>query len=242
VRPYLRKETQGYVPAFFAVNYVMQYAAENNIYPVKPDFFRYELDTIIIHKYTNLSTLASVLQLPVSQIKFLNPTFRQAIIPASENGYPLLLPKDKIGIFLTHQESIYDLGKEKVNDAYAKQTEIMKGVEKTHRIRRGETLGGIASRYRVRISDLRDWNGIRGNLIREGQTLIVYSRTATKSKSTSKSTVTASDGKGKYHVVEAGDTLWDIAKKNGISVGKLRQLNNINNHYHLKIGSKLKIG
>lgn len=242
VRPYLRRETQGYVPAFFAVNYVMQNASENNIYPVKPDFFRYELDTIVIHKYTNLNTLASVLQIPVEQVKFLNPTFRQAIIPASKKGYPLLLPKEKIGIFLTHQESIYDLGKEKVNDAYAKQTEIMKGVRKTHRIKRGETLGGIAARYRVRVSDLRDWNGIRGNLIREGQNLIVYSRTATKSKSSSKSTVAATDGKGRYHVIQAGDTLWDIAKKNGITVGKLKQLNNINNHYNLKIGSKLKIG
>ncbi len=242
VRPYLRRETQGYVPAFFAVNYVMQHAADHNIYPVKPAFFNYELDTVVVSKHTNLNTLASVLKIPAEQLRFLNPTYRQGIIPQTKDGLILTLPKEKIGIFLTHQESIYELGKEKVNEAYAKQSEIMKDVRRTHRVKYGETLGGIAGRYRVRVSDLRDWNGIRGNLIREGQNLVVYSRTAAKPKSTATASVSSSSGKGRYHVVQAGDTLWDIAKKNGISVTELKRLNNINNHYNLKIGSKLKIG
>ena len=241
VRPFLRRETQGYVPAFFAVTYIMNYASENNIYPVKPTFFNYELDTVVVKKHTNLRTLASVLQIPYEQVKFLNPRFRLDIIPETKDGIPFILPKEKIGIFLTNQESIYELDKEKVNDAYANQDEIMKDVRRTHKIRRGETLGGIAARYRVRVSDLRDWNGIRGNLIREGQTLVVYSRTAAPNKSSSSSTVASAKG-GRYHVVQAGDTLWDIAKKNGITVSKLKQLNNINDHYRLKIGIKLRIG
>jgi membrane-bound lytic murein transglycosylase D len=242
VRPFLRQETQGYVPAFFAVNYAMNYASENNVYPIKPDFFDYELDTVVIRKQTNLKTLASVLQFPYAQLQFLNPTFRQDILPETKDGLSLTLPKEKIGIFLTHQESIYDLGKEAVNDAYAKQEEIMKDQRNVHVVRNGETLGGIASRYRCRVSDLRDWNGIRGNLIRIGQKLVVYSQVASKPQDISKTTLAASDGKGRYHTIQAGDTLWDIARKNGISVEKLKELNNISNHYRLKIGSKLKIG
>ena len=242
VRPFLRKETQGYVPAFFAVNYAMNYASENNVYPIKPSFFDYELDTIIVYKQTNLKTLASVLRLPYEQIQFLNPTFRHDILPETKGGLSLTLPKEKIGIFLTHQESIYDLGKEIVNDAYAKQDEIMKDQRNVHVVRSGETLGGIAARYRCRVSDLRDWNGIRGNLIRVGQKLVVYSQVASKPSTSSQTAVAASDGKGRYHTVQAGDTLWDIAKKNGLSVGKLKELNNISNDYRLKIGSKLKIG
>jgi LysM repeat protein len=78
-------------------------------------------------------------------------------------------------------------------------------------------------------------------LIREGQNLVYYSRTAAPQKSSSTTTVSSSSG-NRYHVVQAGDTLWDIAKKNGISVEKLKALNNISNHYNLKIGTKLKIG
>ena len=70
----------------------------------------------------------------------------------------------------------------------------------------------------------------------------VYSQVASKPSTSSQTTVAASDGKGRYHTVQAGDTLWDIAKKNGLSVGKLKELNNISNDYRLKIGSKLKIG
>ncbi|MFM1876487.1 MAG: hypothetical protein RL266_2224 [Bacteroidota bacterium] len=241
IRPFLRQETQGYVPAFFAVNYMMSYAAENNIYPVKPAFFSYELDTVVVKKYTNLKTLAAVLQIPLGQVQFLNPRFRQDIIPETKEGLTMILPVEKIGVYLSNQESIYELDKPVVNDAYANQTEIMKDVRRTHKVRSGETLGGIAAKYRVRVNDLRDWNGIRGNLIREGQTLVYYSRTAAAPASSSTSTVSSSTG-DRYHVVQAGDTLWDIAKRNGISVDKLKELNNINNHYTLKIGTKLRIG
>lgn len=241
LRPYLRRETQGYVPAFFAVNYAMNYAAENNVYPVHPEFFHHELDTVVVKKETSLITLSSVLQLPYAQVKFLNPRFRHDIVPATTEGLPIILPKDKVGIFLSNQEAIYKLGEQPVNPAYANQDEIMQDVRRTHKVQRGETLGGIAARYRVRVDDLRDWNGINGNLIREGQSLIVYSRTAAAPATTSTATVSESSG-GRYHVVQAGDTLWDIAKRNGITVDKLKELNNISNHYTLKIGTKLKVG
>lgn len=240
VRPYLRKETQGYVPAFFAVNYIMNYASENNIYPVKPTFFSYELDTVVVKKHTSLITLASVLQIPYPELKFLNPRFRQDIIPQTAEGIPIIMPREKVGVFLSNQESIYELDEEKVSDAYANQDEIMKGVRRVHKVQRGETLGGIAGRYRVRVDDIRYWNGIRGNLIREGQNLVIYSRSAAPAHTSSTSSVAASTG-DRYHVVQAGDTLWDIAKKNGITVDKLKELNNISNHYHLKIGTKLRI-
>lgn len=242
VRPFLSRETQGYVPAFFAVNYVMTHAAEHNIYPVKPDFFSFELDTVMVHRYTDLITLSSVLHIPYSQVKFLNPIYKQSVIPKTKEGLPLVLPKKKMGVFVFNQESIYNLGEKKVNPAYANQTEIMKEVRKPHRVKYGETLGGIAARYRCRVSDLRDWNGIRGNLIREGQRLVVYSRVATKPTTTSTSAVTTVTKGDRYHVVQRGDTLWDIAKRNGITVAKLKELNRISNHYKLKIGSKLKIG
>ncbi len=243
VRPYLSQETQGYVPAFIAVNYVMKHAADHNIYPVKPEFFSYELDTVIVRRHTSLSTLASVLQIPLEQLQFLNPIFKHDIIPETTQGISLVLPKKKIGLYLSNIEDIYDLGEPKVNPAFANQGEIMKEVRKTHKVRSGETLSGIAARYRVNVSDLRDWNNIRGNLIREGQDLIVYAQTAAAGGTTASSSVSEKrPGDARYHIVQPGDTLWDIAKKNGMSVDELKEMNNISGHYQLKIGVKLKIG
>lgn len=243
LRPYLRQETQGYVPAFMAVNYVMRYAAENNVYPVKPKFFSYELDTVVVKKQTDLTILSSVLQIPYEEMTFLNPMYRHNIVPATDEGMSIIMPKDKVGVFLSNQKEIYSVGNEAPNMAFANQGEIMKETRKTHKVQYGETLSGIAARYRVNVNDLRDWNGIRGNLIREGQTLVMYTQTASPSQSTSTATVAEAPDKGaRYHVVQAGDTLWGIAKNHGISVEKLKELNNISNHYQLKIGTKLKIG
>jgi membrane-bound lytic murein transglycosylase D len=243
VRPYLSKETQGYVPAFIAVNYMMKHAADHNIYPSKPAFFSYELDTVIVRRETNLSTLAAVLQMPKEELTFLNPIFKHDILPETSKGIPLVLPKKKIGLYLSNLEDFYAVTEPKVNEAFANQGEIMKEVKKTHTVKSGETLSGIAARYRVSVSDLRDWNKLRSNTINIGQNLVVYAQTVAKSGSTASSTVSEKPaGEARYYIVRLGDTLWDIAKKNGMSVDQLKELNNITGNYQLKIGVKLKIG
>jgi membrane-bound lytic murein transglycosylase D len=243
VRPYLPQETQGYVPAFIAVNYMMKHAADHNIYPVKPDFFAFEIDTVMVHKQTKLSTVAALLQMSKEQLQFLNPIYKHDILPETAKGLPLALPKKKIGLYLSNLEDFYEITEPKVNEAYANQAEIMKEVRKTHHVKSGETLSGIAARYRVSVSDLRTWNKIQGSTINIGQNLVVYAQTAAPSSSTSSSTISEKPkGEARYYVVQQGDTLWDIAKKNGMSVDQLKELNNITGTYQLKIGDKLKIG
>ena len=240
VRPFLPRETRGYVPAFIAVNYVMNYAKEHKIYPEAPDYFFAETDTVMVTKRLDLYSLSAMLNVPLDEITFLNPMYRRHVIPPTKDGYPLVLPKDKIGVFVSNEDDIYKMDEEDVNLAYADQNNLMAETRKTHKVRYGETLGGIASKYRCRVSELRDWNGIRGNMIREGQRLVVYSQVGT-AKTASSSKKSGPTPKG-YHTVRKGDTLWGIAKNNGVSVSKLLKLNNISSNTTLKVGSRLKIG
>ncbi len=243
LRPYLPEETQGYVPAFIAVNYMMKHAADHNIYPQKPAFFDYELDTVMVRKQTNLNTLAALLQMPKEELMFLNPIFKQHILPETTKGIALVLPKKKVGLFLSNLEDFYEVIETKVVETVANPVEITKEVKKTHKVKSGETLSGIAARYRVSISDLRTWNKLRGNTINIGQTLVVYAQTAAAGNSTSSATVSDKPkSEAHYYTVRSGDTLWDIAKKNGMTVDQLKELNNITGNYQLKIGDKLKIG
>lgn len=242
VRPYLTQETQGYVPAFIAVNYVMTHAADHNIYPEKPLYMSYELDSVIIRKHTNLMTLASVLQIPYDHIEFLNPIYKQPIIPETKDGLPLVLPKKKIGLYLSNQDAFYEVGEPRVNQAFEKQAELMTEVQKTHRVKSGDNLSNIAARYRVSVADLRAWNNIKGNLIHVGDNLKIKTLTASKPSSSAGATVSERpEGASRYYVVKAGDTLWEIAKKNELTLAQLKEMNDLSDSYVLKIGAKLKV-
>jgi membrane-bound lytic murein transglycosylase D len=181
-----------------------------------------------------------MLNIPVDELTFLNPMYRRHVIPPTKDGYPLVIPKEKIGVFLTNEKAVYEMGQEDLNLAFANQNNLMAETRKTHKVRYGETLGGIASKYRCRVSELRDWNGIRGNLIREGQRLVVYSKQRTASTTASSKTSTPTP-KG-FHTVKKGDTLWGIAKNTGVTISQLLKLNNISSNATLKVGSRLKIG
>lgn len=105
-----------------------------------------------------------------------------------------------------------------------------------HTVRRGESLGIIASRYGMGISQLRAWNNLRGNTIYPGQKLSVKAGTA-------KTAVTASSKSSSsksVHVVRSGDSLWTIAKEYGTSVDKLKQLNGLSSS-RLKINQRLRV-
>lgn len=106
----------------------------------------------------------------------------------------------------------------------------------THTVKSGENLGLIAKKYKCTVTDLKEWNGIQGSVIKPGQKLRVYQ----PAEETAQNTVT--EGKFLIHTVRNGDTLWDIAREyDGVTVDQIKSLNHLNNASRIKPGQKLKI-
>jgi len=106
----------------------------------------------------------------------------------------------------------------------------------SHRVRRGEVLGKIAERYGVRVSSIRSWNGIRGNMIRSGQTLKMY----TNKPYVAQSEVAGSSGKLTY-TIRSGDSWWRIAQRYGVSINQLKEWNPNINGNGLRPGQRLAL-
>ncbi|MBI2279830.1 MAG: lytic transglycosylase domain-containing protein [Bacteroidetes bacterium] len=104
---FLPRETSGYVPAFMAVNYVMSYAEEHNIQAVKPDVSCFKVDTVGVNYHVSFTQLSEALDIPVEYLEYINPTYKHNYIPATGKANTLCLPADKIGLFLTNEETIF---------------------------------------------------------------------------------------------------------------------------------------
>ena len=177
IYPFLPRETRGYVPGFIAANYVMTYYCEHGICPMESQLPT-TTDTIHINKDLHLQQVASVCNLDIDQLRSLNPQYKKDIIPGNSKVYALNLPNNTASLFIEREDSIYAFDAKKylskrrtvaVNEA--KVSSISNKNAKYHKIRRGDTLGGIARRYGVKVSQLRSLNGIRGNNITAGKTL-----------------------------------------------------------------------
>lgn len=177
---YLPKETRGYVPAFIAANYIMTYYCEHGICPMDAELPA-ATDTILIHKDLHLQQVAEVCNIDMDQLRSLNPQYKRDVIPGNSEMAALRLPNNMVSAFIDRQDSIYAykageyLKKRKA--VAIKEARNSKGGSASaggavyHKIRRGDTLGGIAARYHVSINQLRRLNGIKGNNIRAGKSL-----------------------------------------------------------------------
>ncbi len=109
IKQFLPKETQGYVPAFIAVVYVMNYATEHNIYPVAPSIFSEDIDTIMVKQKLTFEKISEFLNIPLDMVTYLNPCYKEGVIPAFlTDKYPLRLPKKYMGPFMVNEDSIYN--------------------------------------------------------------------------------------------------------------------------------------
>ncbi|MFB6307138.1 MAG: transglycosylase SLT domain-containing protein, partial [Flavobacteriales bacterium] len=163
LRPHLPRETRGYVPAFIAVNYIMNYSAEHNLYPIQPDMRYFEFDTIHVKEPVTFKGLHELMNIPYKTLEFLNPKYKRGKIP--EGNKILRLPKDQIGTFLANEDSIYE---------YEPKPDIVNGFivkqkAEYHRVRSGENLGVIANKYNCSVRQIMQWNNKRSTRIHPGQ-------------------------------------------------------------------------
>ena len=239
--PYLPRETRGYVPAFIAVNYVMNYPAEHNICPLDPGIIKNGTDTVMVHDALHFDQLNEMLGIPMEDIKFFNPQYTKSIIPATDKK-PLMLriPEKYVGEYIDHEKELYTF-KTKSGIDKEKMQEQMKQISdrSVHIVKKGETLSGIAKKYHVGVKQLRSWNNLKSDNLRIGQKLIVYSSGAPMAQAGNSKPVERSTTQT-THVVKSGETLGKIAQKYKCTVTDLKKWNNLKSNT-ITVGQKLKV-
>jgi membrane-bound lytic murein transglycosylase D len=260
LRPYLPAETNGYVPAFIAVNYVMNHAAEHNLYLTPPKYYHNDLDTVKIKSTVTFQQISQALNIPIEEIAFLNPEFKRGIIPYSggDTYYTLRLPKPHVGLFVSNEGAIYAINQQAASVAESTTAPVIsrQEVKKVHVVKKGEHLSVIARKYNVSVKEIKDWNKLKSNALYKGQKLIIYAEEQSASKQTdniastksinstieNKPSANSEKGKVIYYTVKAGDTLWNISKRyDGVTVEDIMKWNNLTPKSSIKAGDKIKI-
>lgn len=249
---YLPRETRGYVPQFVAITYAFNYAEEHNLILDESEYlYAMASDTIMVKNFLNLTTLGGLIDICEEDMKVLNPSIKQNAVPSSSKYFSVRIPSDKLELFNENRALILDsaskVGKKELEYLARKSIGSTYGRDKViHRVRSGDVLGKIAQKYHVRVTDIKKWNKLSSNTIQIGQRLNIwlkpntYTASAVKKKSTVKQNMVISGIK--YHIVQPGDTLWDISKVySDITIEKLKKLNNLKSN-KIQPGQKLVVG
>lgn len=183
IYPYLPSETRGYLPIFIAASYAMNYAEAHGICPATP-LATMASDTIVTTQRQHLKQIADNIDISLAELRRLNPQYPRDIIPGGK-AYAICLPIEKAGLYIDKQDTILAyqakelihnrrdeielLHRTSVNGGYS-----INGVT-YYKIKEGDTLGGIAKKFRVSVKQLKAWNGLKSDMIRAGKTLKIGS-------------------------------------------------------------------
>ena len=255
IYPYLPRETRGYVPAFVAALYTLTYYKEHGIKPLRVEMPAH-LDTLHVSQKVHFEQIAEFTGISVDELRDLNSQYIRDVIPG--RPYILRLPHQYTSLFVDNEQAIYNFKE----STYFNPVLLAQNTSSTasnrnqlvHTVKSGETLGGIAQKYRVKSSDLQYWNNIKGTLIRPGQKLMVYSAqapTSAPAKKVSSSTSSTSSASNtisnnpnatyQWHTIQKGETLWQIAQSYKVSLNDLMALNGLNSNSKIIAGKRLKI-
>ncbi len=182
IYPWLPAETRGYLPCFIAATFVLSYADEFGICPEnlveenklthKQQLMSLLVDTVMTDKRQHLKQTADVVGIPLEELRKLNPQYMKDIIPGGK-AYPLVLPVELVGAYIDLQDTIVKYMADSLINSRREEIQQARVTPnaRTHKVKKGDTLGGIAKRYHCTVKQLQTWNGLKGTNIRIGQVL-----------------------------------------------------------------------
>ena len=176
---YLPRETRGYVPAFIGASYAYAYHRQHGIEPTEAPI-PLSVDTVRINKLMHLRQVSSTIALPIETLRQLNPQYKLDIIPATTKPYTLVLPQRYVMQYIAHEPEIQAKDsmylKEYINPANIdKKRQERSG--SVYVVKKGDTLGAIARRYRVTTAQIMRWNKLKSaHKLRIGQRLRIEGR------------------------------------------------------------------
>ena len=211
---YLPRETQGYVPAFIAANYIMTYYCEHNICPMRTQIPA-KSDTIVVNRDVHFKQIAAVTGIRIEELRSLNPQYRRDIVNGSTQPSVIRLPQTYVNAFLDREDSIYN---------YEAATLLTKRTV-----------------VEVTADDVKEDVVARSQTVAPRTHQATHGRTRAVSQSRNRrGGKTASRGRSQSVTVKSGQTLSEIARKNNTTVEKLKRLNGIKGN-NIRAGKKLKV-
>lgn len=231
IYPYLPSETRGYVPAFIAANYIMNYYCEHNICPMKTKL-PITTDTVTIMRDLHMQQVAELCNIDVEAIQALNPQYRTQLIPGSSGPMTLRLPTETLNMFIDLKDSVYNY---RVDELLTRRSCVEvddrldnRSVASKRRAARQQSASESSSSSRRSASKSSSRKSSRSSSSKSSSR---SSRSSKKSKKVKSSASTT---------VRKGDTLIEIAHRNGTTVEKLKKKNKLKGNM-IKPGQKLKV-
>lgn len=231
IYPYLPSETRGYVPAFIAANYIMNYYCEHNICPMKTKL-PITTDTVTIMRDLHMQQVAELCNIDVEAIQALNPQYRTQLIPGSSGPMTLRLPTETLNTFIDLKDSVYNY---RVDELLTRRSSVEvddrldnRSVASKRRAARQQSASESSSSSRSSVSKSSSRKSSRSSSSKSSSRSSRSSRKSKKEKSSASATV------------RKGDTLIEIAHRNGTTVEKLKKKNKIKGNM-IKPGQKLKV-
>jgi membrane-bound lytic murein transglycosylase D len=186
---FLPRETRGYIPAFIAATYIMNFYPEHGLHP-KRFSLPMHTDTIMVERNMMFHYVTKYTGVPVEELRNLNPQYRADYIPGEGGSYPLCFPTDKMNDLITWADSIFTASEDSVSRRVVTPSTVSESTSANtrstvsssrkaakpasyHKVRRGETLTSIAAKHGTTVKKLKKLNGLKSDKIRYGQRIKV---------------------------------------------------------------------
>lgn len=196
VYPLIPENSRGLYPKVIATAYILNFYKEHGIKPVYPELYS-ETDSVLVNKWLSFQQISATIDIPLEQLRKLNPTFKKDVIPYTLDGYWIYLPKTKGKQFDLLKDSVYNplpkqmefapisiqkaaLDSSNVANNTSAQTsnsEPAKRIKKAkvfYTVKKGDNLAAIADWFDVTEAEVKEWNKLKGTNVPRGKKLQLF--------------------------------------------------------------------